>query len=53
MDSLNHKINFSGQTGIIKFFRMIIEGIVAMGEGMERQHDEDIIIKNKASKNTH
>ncbi|MFT5452466.1 MAG: hypothetical protein ACI9N9_001958 [Enterobacterales bacterium] len=53
MDSLNRSINSYQQTGIFKIIRMIVEGIEAIGEGMERQHDEDLIIKKKPPKKTH
>ena len=53
MNSLNRKRNAYQQTGIFKVVRMIVEGIEAVGEGMERQHDEDIIIKKKPPTKTH
>jgi hypothetical protein len=53
MDSLNRRINSYQQTGIFKIIKIIVEGVEAIGEGMERQHDEDIIIKKKPQKRAH
>ena len=52
MDSLNRSINSYQQTGVFKIIRMIVEGVGAIGEGMERQHDEYLIIKEKPPKKT-
>tara|TARA_R110002096_G_scaffold96332_2_gene215135 strand:+ start:1357 stop:1560 length:204 start_codon:yes stop_codon:yes gene_type:complete len=50
MSSLNPRINSYQQTGVFKVMKMIAEGIVAIGEGMEMQHDENLLIKKKAPK---
>ena len=53
MESSNRKIYSYQKSGITKFIRIIAEGFVAIGEGMERQHDEDLMIKKNPHKESH
>lgn len=53
MDSLNRRVISYQQTGIFKIIKVIADGIEAVGKGMERQHDEDIVIKKKPPKRPH
>jgi len=50
MNSLNRSMNAYQQTGIFKIIRTVVEGIEAIGQGMEREHDEDLLIKKKSRK---
>ena len=53
MDSLNRRVNSYQQTTISKIIRTIVEGIATIGEGMEKQHDEDLLEKKKMPKKAH
>ncbi len=50
MDSLNRRVNSYQHTIIFNIIRIITEGIEAVGRGMERQHDEDIMVMKKSPK---
>lgn len=50
MDSANKRSNTYQQTAMFKFMRSIAEGIDAIGEGMSKQHDENLTAKKKTTK---
>ena len=52
MDSANKRSNTYQQTAMFKFMRSIAESIDAIGEGMSKQHDENLTVKKKPSKET-
>ncbi len=52
MDSANKRSNTYQQTAMFKFMRTIAEGIDAIGEGMSKQHDENLTVKKKSPKET-
>ena len=43
-NSKNHSYK---QTTMYKFMQSLSDGLSAIGEGMEKQHDEDLMIKKK------
>ena len=50
MESSNRKIYSYKNAGMIKFIKIVAEELGAIGEGMERQHDEDLMVKKKPKK---
>ena len=52
MDSANKRSNTYQQTAMFKFMRSIAESIDAIGEGMSKQHDENLTVEKKPSKET-
>ncbi len=50
MESLDRKTYSYQNTSMFKFIKAITEGIGAMGEGLEKQNDEDLMIKKKSQK---
>ena len=52
MDTVNKRNNTYQQTAMYKFMRSIADGIDAIGEGMSKQHDENLSAKKKTSKDT-
>ncbi len=48
MESLNRKVYVYQNSGKIRFIKFISEGIKAIGEGIEKQHDEDLTVKKKS-----
>ncbi|MDW3095501.1 MAG: hypothetical protein R8G33_07510 [Gammaproteobacteria bacterium] len=50
MDSVNKRNNTYQQSAMFKFMQMLAESIDAIGEGMSKQHDEDLLVKKKSSK---
>lgn len=50
MESFNRKANSYHKTSMYKFLKTISEGMGAMGEGLTKQHDEDLMSKKKSQK---
>ena len=53
MDSVTKRNNTYQQTAMFKFMRMLANSINAIGEGISKEHDEDLLAKKKTSNETH
>ncbi len=53
MDSVNKRNNAYQQTALFKFMRMLADSINAIGEGISKEHDEDLLTKKKSSNETY
>lgn len=51
MNSVNKRNNSYQQSAMFKFIQMLADGIDAIGEGMSKELDEDLLEKKKPSKN--